>query len=399
MNFARPEYLAFLWLIIPSLLMAAHAARRKRRICRRIAGSGSEQGVVSEPRFFRLFTRRAMFCAAIALFFVAMAGPEITRGQKLVRRTGADLVFMLDVSNSMLARDIQPDRLSRAKSEILQISRSLGEGRRALLLFAATSVVQCPLTTDQELFETLLAIASPDQIEAQGTVYRRAFDAALRLVDSARREGEAETVLVLVGDGEDHDQEFGRVASGLKSRGIRLHAVGVGSGASVPIPMPASGSGAGVLKRDASGEVVMTRFRPEVFEEIARASGGRFYHSLPEAPAANRVVAAIARDEAASRWMMVPANRRPIHQPIIAAALLALFTAMVTSDTSRRARLKPGRWRRQACGFLRRRLFVKFTTGQRDRASFHHQKKTGAIWSSKKLDRGSSIPSNGPSSA
>ncbi len=339
MNFSRPEYLAFLWLVIPSLLLAAIGARRKLKYRRIVAGgTGYEPGIVAETRFFRLFTRRAMFCAAIALFFLAMAGPELTSGEKPVRRKGADVVFMLDVSSSMLARDILPDRLSRAKSEILQISRSLGEGRRSLLLFAATPVVQCPLTNDQELFETLLAIADPDQVESQGSVYRRAFDAALHLVESAKRAGSGETVLVLAGDGEDHDQEFAKVAARIRAGGIKLHAIGVGSGASVPIPMPSSGAATGTMKRDADGDVVMTRFRPEVFEEIVKASGGRFYHSLPDAPVGAMVSAAIARDEAASRWVMVPANRRPIHRPLIAAGLLALLAGMAMSDTSRRSR-------------------------------------------------------------
>jgi len=339
MNFSRPEYLAFLWLLIPSLLLAAIGAKRKLKYRRIVpGGTGFEPGIVSETRFFRLFSRRVMFCAAIALFFLAMAGPELTSGEKPVRRKGADVVFMLDVSNSMLARDILPDRLSRAKSEILQISRSLGEGRRSLLLFAATPVIQCPLTTDQELFETLLAIAAPEQIESQGSVYRRAFDAALHLVESAKREGSGETVLVLAGDGEDHEQDFAKVASRIRAGGIKLHAIGVGSVSAVPIPMPASTEGPGAMKRDADGDVVMTRFRPQVFEEIVKASGGRFYHSLPDAPVGSIISSAIARDEAASRWVMVPANRLPIHRPLIAAALLALAAGMSTSDTSRRGR-------------------------------------------------------------
>jgi len=338
MIFSRPENLAFLWLVAPSLLLAAYATRRKLRIRRRVVGTGSEPGIVSEPRAFRLFVRRAMFCAAIALFFFALAGPELTNGEKPVRRKGADVVFMLDVSNSMLARDIQPDRLSRAKSEILQVSRSLGEGRRSLLLFAATPVIQCPLTTDQELFETLLSMASPDQIVAQGTVYRRAFDAAQQLVSSARRAGGGETVLVLVGDGEDHEQDIEKAASRLRSKGIRLHAIGVGTGAAEPIPLPSPVAGTAAEKRDAAGNVVMTRFRPEVFEEIVRASGGHFYHSLPDTPVGSRVAEVIARENAASRWVMVPANRLPIHRPFIAAALLVLVAAMLTSDTSRRGR-------------------------------------------------------------
>jgi Ca-activated chloride channel family protein len=339
MHFSRPEYLAFLWLLIPSLLLAAIGARRTLKYRRIVAGGkGFEPGIAAEPRFVRLFSRRALFCAAIALFFLAMAGPELTSGEKPVRRKGADVVFMLDVSSSMLARDILPDRLSRAKSEILQISRSLGEGRRSLLLFAAMPVVQCPLTTDQEHFETLLAIAAPDQIESQGSIYRRAFDAALHLVESAKREGSGETVLVLAGDGEDHEQEFEKVASRIRAAGIKLHAIGIGTGAAVPIPMPSSGAGPGAMKRDASGDVVMTRFRPEVFEEIVKASGGRYYHTLPDAPVAGMVSAAIARDEAASRWVMVPANRRPIHRPLIAAAILFLAAGMAASDTSRRGR-------------------------------------------------------------
>ncbi|NTV02370.1 MAG: VWA domain-containing protein [Chlorobiaceae bacterium] len=338
MNFSRPEYLAWLWLVVPSLLMAAYASRRKLRIRRRVAGAGFEQGVVSRPGFLRLFMRRALFCAAIALFFVAMAGPEMTSGLKPVRRRGADLVFLLDVSRSMLARDIAPDRLSRAKSEILQVSRSLGEGRRALVLFAATPVVQCPMTADQELFETLLSIASPDQVESQGTVYRRAFDAALGVAGSARAEGGAQTVLVLAGDGEDHAQDFERPAAEIRKRHIRLHAIGVGSGASAPIPVPVSAKAPEGLLRDAGGQTVMTRFRPEVFQEIARDTGGRYYHSRPDTPVAGRVAEEIAREEAASRWVMVPATRRPIHRPVIAAALLALAAGLLTGDTSRRVR-------------------------------------------------------------
>ncbi|NTU67744.1 MAG: VWA domain-containing protein [Chlorobiaceae bacterium] len=338
MNFSRPEYLAWLWLVVPALLLAAYASRRKLRIRRRIAGTGFEQGFVAEPGFFKLFMRRALFCAAMALFFIAMAGPEMTSGLKPVRRRGADLVFMLDISRSMLARDITPDRLSRAKSEILQVSRSLGEGRRSLVLFAATPVVQCPMTADQELFETLLSIASPDQVESQGSVYRRAFDAVLNIAGTARREGGAQTVLVLAGDGEDHAQDFERPSSEIRKRQIRLHAIGVGSGASVPVPVPVSAAAPEGLLRDAQGQVVMTRFRPDVFQEIARATGGRYYHSLPDAPVAARVAAEIAREEAASRWVMVPANRRPIHRPVIAAALLVLAAGLLSGDTSRRAR-------------------------------------------------------------
>lgn len=336
MCFSRPEYLVFLWLVVPSLLIAFYGARRKLIVRRRIAGGSADPAIAPEFSFFRLFARRMMFCAAIALFFLAMSGPELCSGQKPVRRKGADVVFMLDVSASMYARDVAPDRLSQAKAEILQISRSFANGRRALMLFAATPVVQCPLTTDQELFESLLDMASPDLVSSQGTVYRRAFDTALYLVDAARRENGGETVLVLVGDGEDHGHELGAAISGLKSRGVRLHAIGIGTGAPVPIPLPPSATGPAAMKLDSDGKVVMTSFRPGFFAETIRASGGRFYHSSPDAPVARRVSSVISSDAAASRWVLVTGNRRPVHRPVIAAAIMALFAGMTTSDVSRR---------------------------------------------------------------
>jgi Ca-activated chloride channel family protein len=338
MCIARPEYLPFLWLLFPAVMFAFYGARRKLRIRQRLAGGSADPAIVPEFRFSRLLARRLLTCAAIGLFFFAAAGPELCSGQKSVRRKGADVVFMLDVSTSMFARDVAPDRLRRAKAEILEISRRFGEGRRALLLFAAIPVVQCPLTTDQELFETLLDMATPEQVEAQGTVYRRAFDAAMRLVEGARRERAGQAVLVLAGDGEDHGRELGAAVAAMKSKGVRMYAVGIGSGTPVPIPLPATASRPASWKRDADGQVVMTRFRPEFFTAVSSESGARFYHSRPEAPVGPAVAAAIAGEAAAARWVMAPANRQPLHQPVVAVAVLLLFAGIVSGDLPRQRR-------------------------------------------------------------
>lgn len=338
MCFARPEYLPFLWLLFPAFMFAFYGARRKLRIRQRLAGGSADPAIVPEYRFSRLLARRLLFCAAIGLFFFAAAGPELCSGQKPVRRKGADVVFMLDVSSSMFARDVAPDRLGRAKAEILGISRRFGEGRRALLLFAATPVVQCPLTTDQELFETLLDMATPELVEAQGTVYRRAFAAAMQLVEGARRESAGQAVLVLAGDGEDHGRELGAAVEALKSKGVRMYAVGIGSGMPVPIPLPATASRPASWKRDADGQVVMTRFRPEFFSEVSSESGARFYHSRPEAPVGTAVAAAIAGEASAARWVMAPANRQPLYQPVVAVAVLFLFAGIASGDLPRRRR-------------------------------------------------------------
>jgi Ca-activated chloride channel family protein len=328
MCFARPDYLILLWLIIPVIALSAWGVRRKLNARKKIDGAGATS-ILPRLDLTKVVVRRAMLCAGIALLLLAIAGPEFCSGQRPLRRKGVDVVFMLDVSNSMLARDIAPDRLSRAKLELLQISRNLGEGRKALLLFAGAPVVQCPLTSDQDDFEILLDMASPDLIGPQGTDYRRAFETALRLAGSSGGSSGSETVLVLASDGEDHGQDLAEISSVLRSQGVHLHAIGVGTGEPATIPMP------GGPKRDRQGELVMTRFRPEVFGAIVRDSGGNFYHSRPEAPVHEFVSSDIASEAAAARWVMVPGKRRPVHRECILAAIVLCLAGASMSDVHR----------------------------------------------------------------
>jgi Ca-activated chloride channel family protein len=331
MCFARPEYLIFLWLIIPVIALSAFGVRRKLNARKKIDGAGASS-ILPRLDLPWIIVRRVIFTAGVGLLLLAMAGPELCSGQKPLRRKGVDVVFMLDVSNSMLARDIAPDRLSRARLELLQISRSLGEGRRALLLFAGAPVVQCPLTSDQDDFEILLDMASPDLIGPQGTDYRRAFETALRLSGSSGASSGSETVLVLASDGEDHGQDLGDIAGVLRSQGVHLHAIGVGTGEAVPIPMP------GGVKRDKRGEIVMTRFRPDEFGAIVQESGGRFYHSRPDAPVHDSVSSDIAAEAAVARWIMVPGQRRPVHRECILASIVLCLAGTSMSDVRRSGR-------------------------------------------------------------
>ncbi|NTW53030.1 MAG: VWA domain-containing protein [Chlorobiaceae bacterium] len=324
MCFARPDFLIFLWLVIPVIALSVFGARRKLKARRKIGGAASSS-ILPRIDLLKVFARRGMLCLGTGLLILSISGPELCNGQRPLRRKGVDVVFMLDVSNSMLARDVAPDRLSRAKSELLQVSRSLGEGRKALLLFAGASVVQCPLTSDQDGFETLLDMASPDLIGPQGTDYRRAFETAIRLGNADRSSG-SEMVLVLASDGEDHGQDFEDVAGVLKRQGIHLHAIGVGTGEPAAIPMPDG------PKRDRQGQLVMTRFRPDVFGAMVRKAGGNFYHSRPEAPVHDFVSSDIAAEAAAARWIMVPAQRRPIHRECILAAILLCIAGTAMTD-------------------------------------------------------------------
>lgn len=341
MSFLFPEHLWYLVLLFPAVLLAGYGVFKKLNGRRALAMPETDGTILPKQGMTKLIVRRLLLVSGVGLLLFAFAGPMIYRGEKPERRKGVDVVFMLDVSNSMLARDILPDRLSHAKSEILHISRTLGDGRRALMLFAGSPLVQCPLTTDQAAFEVLLDVASPELIESQGTVYRRAFVMAMRLLDSswsilgsARQVTEGEKVIVLLSDGEEHGRDFRDVAETMKSRGIHLYAVGVGTGEAVPIPLPASGQRPAGLKRDERGGVVLTRFRPEVFAALVGDAGGTLVYSRPEKPAYEAVASSIGQLAAFSRWVMVPYARISLALFCVAAALLLLFVELQMSDTA-----------------------------------------------------------------
>jgi Ca-activated chloride channel family protein len=332
MCFSRPGYLLLLWLLAPLAALVFYGVRRKLLVWQKIDATGGRSGILPALSFRKLVARRIMLMLSVALMIVSIAGPQLCSGQKAVRQKGIDVVFMLDISNSMLARDTAPDRLTRAKSELLQISRSLGEGRKALLLFAGTPVVQCPLTDDEEDFEILLDMAMPDLITMQGTDYRRAIEAALQLTNSGGEPSGNETVLVLASDGEDHGNDLGDLASTMKTRGVHLHVIGVGGVQPVPIPM------AGGPKRDQQGRVVLTSFRPALLASLIKTANGKFYYSRPDAPVHDAIADDIAEEAADARWIMAPGHRAPVHGETILAALLLFVSGSMMTDVRRPAK-------------------------------------------------------------
>ena len=339
MCFNWPEHLDYLYLLMVLLLLVGYGIIMKLKARASVADSELQESMMPRISILKLVLRRVMVLAGGALLLVAFAGPQFCKGDKPVRRKGVDVVFMLDISNSMLARDILPDRLSQAKFEILQISRRIGEGRKGLMLFAGSPLMQCPLTTDQTAFESLLDMASPDLIETQGTVYRRSLELAVRMADPAVSGGagdkfQGEKVVVLLSDGEDHQEDFRNVAEELKKKGIHFYAIGIGSGNAVSIPLPASGTTAAGEKRDSRGDVVLTRLRPDILGTLAGEVGGRLYLSkTADRPVYPDVSGDIERMAATTRWVMTPAEREPLGRYFMIGGILLLFLEMQMTDS------------------------------------------------------------------
>ncbi|TLU87590.1 MAG: VWA domain-containing protein [Chlorobium sp.] len=325
MCFARPENIVYLLLLIPLVVFLGYGVMREFQVREAVVRPAMADAMMPRLRRRMVLLKKGLLFSGIALLLFAMTGPRYCSGGRPVLRKGADLVFMLDVSRSMLARDVLPDRLGQAKQEIISISHAVNGGRRAILLFAGVPLVQCPLTTDKEGFDALMGMASPDLIDEQGTSFRTAFELAGTLLEPSAENRmppgiRGEKIVVLLSDGEDHAGDLRQVVQQLKKAGVRLFVIGVGMRQPVAIPL-----GGGEFKKDKLGQVVMSSFRPEMLQAMAHEAGGYYFRSRAEHTVFMEVSERINRIAAASRWVMDPAGHESLSLYFLVAGFACLL--------------------------------------------------------------------------
>jgi Ca-activated chloride channel family protein len=213
-----------------------------------ILGAGSSQGVAKGSLL------------GLGLFFllVAAAGPQCGERTELVKRTGIDLVIALDASNSMLARDVKPSRIERAKLEVTALLDRLNGDRIGLVVFAGDAFIQCPLTTDYAAARLFLRAVEPVSMATQGTAIADALYEAREVLEGGGR-GEAGKAVLLITDGEDQRGDAIAAASALADAGIRIFAVAVGGTEGEPIPLLDREGNLTGYKKDKEGRTVLTR--------------------------------------------------------------------------------------------------------------------------------------------
>ena len=226
--------------------------------------------------------KSVLMLAAFALLVLALARPQFGTRVETVRSEGQDVMVALDVSRSMLAEDVAPNRLERARLEIMRILQRLDGDRIGLVAFAGNAFVQSPLTVDYGAAALFLNAMDPDLIPVQGTNLGEALTVALDAFEEGTRDSR---VLIVVTDGEDHEGEIEEALERALDEGVQIHTVGIGSLEGVPIPeFDASGVRSGFI-REESGSVVTTRLDEATLERVAEVTGGRYFSAL--GPSAN----------------------------------------------------------------------------------------------------------------
>ncbi len=264
---------ALYWLaVVPLLLVLLVVARRRRRA--RLAAFGQVEAVgrlMPYASARRWWVRNVLYLVALVLLIVGLARPQFGVAKEDVKGKGSEIMVVLDVSRSMLAEDVKPSRLERAKLEISKLVSELKRDRVGLILFAGRAYVQLPITSDFAAAQLFLQSVNTNMIQQQGTVMGEALELALKSFGPSDRMGKA---VVLISDGESHDGEPLSVAKQAAAEGIRIFTVGFGSSSGSLIKQ----EGGGVLK-DAAGNPVVTKLDERTLAEIARLTGGVYLHA------------------------------------------------------------------------------------------------------------------------
>jgi Ca-activated chloride channel family protein len=221
---------------------------------------------------FKLNLKLVLELFVILFLCVALANPKIGTELKSINREGVDIVFAIDVSKSMLAEDVAPNRLTRSKRIISEIINSLSTDRVGIVAYAAQAIPQVPLTTDFASVKNFLQIIDTDMLSSQGT----SIDSALNLsVNFFDQNSDTNRVLILISDGEDHDDIPDSIIKLISENNINLITIGVGLEAGTTIPIKIDGT-VDSYKKDINGDVVITKRNSDFLLKIASSSKGEY---------------------------------------------------------------------------------------------------------------------------
>ena len=274
MKFAHPAYLFLFWLVPALIFFYLYAARKKDKLIKIFCGETLYAELVPAASRRRQRLKAALMLGALSFMLVSLMQPRWGFQWEDIKRQGIDIMVAIDVSQSMLAEDIKPSRLERAKRKVYDLCRMLEGDRIGLIAFAGTSFVQCPLTLDYGAFQMFLDYLEPQLIPVPGTAIGQAISTAITSFSRTERTSKA---LIIITDGEDHEGNPLAAAQEAKKEGIRIFAIGVGQEGGAPIPM---NDGSGGFKKDERGELVLSRLDEATLQKIARETGGSYVRSV-----------------------------------------------------------------------------------------------------------------------
>ena len=270
MRFNDPIYLYLLVIIPVMFALMAFAEWRRHRSMRRFCDAEMLPLLMPDASKLRRWTKFIILQLALALVILVLARPQMGTKVSHEKRNGIEAIICLDISNSMLAEDVQPSRLRKSKMLVENLVDHFSSDKIGLIVFAGDAFVQLPITTDYVSAKMFLHQIEPDLIRSQGTDIAAALDLASNSFTQQKNIGKA---IIVITDGEDHEGGALEAAEAAKSKGYKVFILGIGNTSGAPIPL-----GDGEYLKDNSGNVVMTALNEQMCRDIANAGSGTYIH-------------------------------------------------------------------------------------------------------------------------
>ena len=268
-HFQHIEYLLALAVVPLMILLYAFVIRSKKNTIKKIGDTALVNQLIKDYSPAKFFVKFVLITAAFVVGVIALANPRTPQGTTMVNRSGIDVMVALDVSKSMLADDIKPNRLERAKQFVTKLIDKLPNDRIGIVVFAGRAYLQMPLTTDHSAAKMYLSSATTDVVPTQGTVIGDALKMCYAAFNTQEKKYKA---VVLLSDGEDHDEAAIKITKALAGEGVMINTVGIGSPEGTTIIDPATNE----TKRDAAGSPVITKLNEEELKNIATNGNGLY---------------------------------------------------------------------------------------------------------------------------
>jgi Ca-activated chloride channel family protein len=334
-----PLSLAALALVPALVLFLVWSLRRRRQALATFVEASLLPAVTPDldPRRRRL--RSILLCLAVLLIGIALGGPMWGFRWQQVQREGIDLIVAIDTSRSMLATDVKPNRLARAKLAVQDLLAQVGGDRVGLVAFAGSAFLQCPLTLDFGAFSQSLEAIEAGIIPRGGTNLAAAIDTSLEAFEGRQAEHQA---LVIITDGEDHGSDLDDAIKRATDRGVKLYTVGIGTSEGELIPLEKGG-----FLKDRSGQVVKSRLDETTLQKIANDTGGAYLHATDTAFGLTELyrdyIATMEKKELASTLERRYEHR--FHWPLALAFVLLLLEPLVGERRPAPRAAAAARWR------------------------------------------------------
>ncbi|HEY6906700.1 MAG TPA: VWA domain-containing protein [Ignavibacteriaceae bacterium] len=275
-RFAHPEYLNALYAIPVLVAIFWYLYRKSRKNLELFADKKLHRVLLPDFSGIKNWIKAGLVLFALVLLIFAAANPQVGTRVQEVKQTGIDVFIALDVSRSMLAQDIKPDRLDQAKFQISSLINKLRGDRIGLVIFAGEAFVQFPLTTDYSAANLFLSAVDVNSVPQQGTAIASAIDLSVKSFDYKTS---TQKVIVIITDGEDHEGDITPAVEAAREKGIKIYTIGLGSTTGVPIPVFNAQGQQVDYKKDEDGNIVLTKLDDETLRKIASAGDGKYFQA------------------------------------------------------------------------------------------------------------------------